>query len=112
MSNYYLHSVILKGCPYSNAAHELLTNISEFTFVDYNNKDKHKTSDISTFPQIYLKRKDSNGSLLIGGYDNIKEMYDLFHKKEYSETNINKFIENNKNWSKKSLLRFIELINS
>lgn len=111
MSNYYLHSVILKNCPYSNAAHELLNNSSEFTFVDHNNKDKYKNDNISTFPQIYLKRKDSNGSLLIGGYDNIKELHDLFHKKKYSETNINEFLKNNTNWTRKGLLRFIELIN-
>ena len=116
MNNYYLHSVILKNCPYSNAAHELLQNNSKIkkkiTFINDSNKEKYKTNQINTFPQIYLKRQNKNGSLLIGGYTEFKQLFDLFYKTKYSHDNVTQIINNNNKWSKKSLLRFIQLINS
>ena len=115
MDTYYLHSIILEGCPYSTAAYELLKSFpkikSKITFVNSNNKENYKTDKINTFPQIYLKRHNKNGSLLIGGYTELKNLLDLFHKQKYSEDNVKKFINDNKDWSKKSILRFIELIN-
>ena len=46
-SEYYLYCVILKNCPYSEAAHSLLnsyTNIKkEFTFVNHDDKENYKT---------------------------------------------------------------------
>ena len=116
MNNYYLHSVILENCPYSNLAYKLLSEHpsikTTFTIVNDINKDNYKTDDIKTFPQIYLKRYNKNGSLLIEGYTKLKELFDLFYNKIYSEENITKFINNNNKWSRKSLLRFINLINS
>jgi len=115
MNNYYLHSVVLQNCPYSNAASELLNKHSnikkEIISVNSNNKDDYKTKLISTFPQIYLKKTNKSGSLLIGGYSELKNLFDLFHKTTYSDKKITQFIDNNKNWSKRALLRFIELIN-
>jgi len=115
MSNYYLHAVILVGCPYSAAAQELLKNKSniktKFTFVNYENKENYKTEEIKTFPQIYLKKNNSNGSLLIGGYDKLKNIFETYYKEKYSLDKINNYIKDNNNWSKKSLLRLIELIN-
>ena len=115
MTNYYLHAVILAGCPYSLAAYELLNNKPnikiKFTHINYENKDNYKTSDIQTFPQIYLKKNNTNGSLLIGGYNELKNMFNSFYKERYSSDKVNNYIKDNKNWSKKSLLRFIELIN-
>jgi glutaredoxin len=115
MDTYYLHSIILEGCPYSTAAHKLLKSFpkikSKITFVNSNNKENYKTDKINTFPQIYLKRYNKNGSLLIGGYTEFKKLLDLFHTQKYSEANVNKFINDNKDWSKKSILRLIELIN-
>ena len=116
MSNYYLHSVILKDCSYSKAAYKLLKKHQDvrtiFTFVNHYNKENYKNNDINTFPQIYLKKNNRTGSLLIGGYDDLKILFDLFYKKKYSNDNIDEVINNNKNWTKKSLLRFIQLINS
>lgn len=115
MSDYYLYSVILKNCPYSMAAYNLLKTDSKikkkFLFVDNYNKEKYKTDMISTFPQIYLKRYNKNGSLLIGGYSDLKILFNLFYKKKYSDNDVEKFITDNSKWSKKSLLRFIQLIN-
>jgi len=115
MSNYYLQAVILENCPYSNAATKLLKNNqsnTHFTIINNTNKDNYKTKDIDTFPQIYLKRYNKNGSLLIGGYTNLEELFNLFYKKNYSNENITNFIDNNNKWSRKPLLRFINLINS
>lgn len=115
-NNYYIQSVILQNCPYGNAARELLKNYSNIKYkeiiVTELNKENYKTEKINTFPQIYLKRYNRNGSLLIGGYTELKELFDLFYNKKYSTDKIINFINNNNNWSKKSLLRFIYLINS
>jgi len=120
MNNYYLHSIILKNCPHSIAAYQLLKNIhnnkSQITIVDINDKEKYKTDNIQTFPQIYLKRQNRKGSLLIGGNDELQKLFKLFHKTKYPNNNkfdeaINEVINNN-NLSKKSIFRFIDLINS
>ena len=114
MNNYYLHTIILKNCPFSIAAYKLLKKYhnTKFTIVNDTNKENYKTDDINTFPQIYLKRYNKNGSLLIDGYTKLRELFDLFHNKSYSDKNITEFINNNKKWSRKSLIRFINLINS
>lgn len=112
MSNYYLYSVILKDCFYGNEVYKMLIKYprSKFKNVDETNKEKYK-KDMNTFPQIYLKKDNHKDSLLIGGYDKLKELFDLFYKKKYSKNNVDDFIKLNNNFSKKALLRFIELIN-
>ena len=113
MTNYYLHLVILENCPFSNAAKELLANHpkikTKLTIVNNNNKDNYKTSEINTFPQIYLKKNNHVGSLLIGGYTEFKKLFDQYYKMKYSSDKITKI---NDKWSKRALLNFIILINS
>lgn len=112
MTNYYLQLVILENCSYSNAAKELLQNHkikTKIISVNYANKDNYKTEEINTFPQIYLKKNNNNGSLLIGGYTDLKKLFDQYYKIEYSSDKI-KLI--NDKWSKRALLNFIILINS
>jgi glutaredoxin len=115
-SKYHLFVIVLKNCPYGNAALKLLEEkncknkiIKNITHED---KDMYKTSLIDTFPQIYLKKNDSKDSLLLGGYSDLKEVYDNFYNLNYDESKekINKFIEEKK-WAKKSTLRLITLIN-
>ena len=115
MSNYYLQTTILENCPYGTATLELLNkhNIkTNIISVNQNNKDNYKTEAIQTFPQVYLKKKNSNGSLLLGGYDALESFIEKFKLQSYSKKNIDQFIENNKMWSRKATLRFIEMINS
>jgi len=115
MSNYYLHIVALINCPYSNASIELVKDQkfkSVITKVDNNNKDNYKTDDIDTFPQIYLKKNNNPGSLLLGGHTELKKFFDTFHVTEYKKENVDKFIEQNTRWTKKPVLRLIELINN
>jgi glutaredoxin len=114
MSQYYLHLVVLENCPYSEAALSFLNNYkkikTDITRINHSNKENYKTNDINTFPQIYLKKNGSNGSLLLGGYTELKKAFDLFYHSKYNHDNIKKF--KNKYWSKKSILRLIELINN
>jgi glutaredoxin len=115
MSKYYLHAVVLEGCPYSNNAVKLLNNYNNIkkniTTIQYNEKEKFKTNEINTFPQIYLKKNNSNGNLLLGGYSELKDFVDNFQNKKYDENSLNNFINKNNKWSKKATLRLIELIN-
>jgi len=109
---YYLFIVVLEGCPYSNAALELLTD-NKINFkslkVTSNEKEKYKTGEISTFPQIYLK-KNSN-SLLLGGYSDLKVFFETFNNQPYDIKNVNEFQRKYLKWNKHSVLRLIELIN-
>jgi glutaredoxin len=114
MSNYYLYGVILDGCPYSIGAKNFLddyTNIEkEYIIINQTEKEKYKTEDIQTFPQIYLKKKNTTGSLLIGGFNDIKHIFELFHKK-YEKKTLTQFLTKYRSISKRSALRLIELIN-
>jgi glutaredoxin len=114
-NDYYIYAVILKNCPYSSAAYELLNSFKnikkEFTFIRREEMDSYRTEDISTFPQIYLKRENSKGNKLIGGYDDLKRIKDTFYNK-MNEKDLKSYLSNNNSWNKKTLLRLIELINS
>lgn len=112
MSNYSLLIIVLEGCGYSKAAIDFLEpyNIKKkFINIKYDEKDKYKTSSIQTFPQIYLKKNKS--TLLLGGYEDLVEAFNMFYKK-YNKQDIITFKKNNLDWSEKSKLRLIELINS
>jgi len=115
MNNYYLYCIILKGCPYSQLASDLLNNNNikqtKMNIINRDEMDKYKTEKINTFPQIYLKKKNSKGSLLIGGYTELKSIFDKFYKNTLNKSQIKEFYDKNK-WSKKSTLRLIELINN
>ena len=114
-NDYYLFCVILENCPYSIAAHELISSYKnikkEFTFIKRNDMENYKTELISTFPQIYLKKYNTNGTQLIGGYDEFTKIINLFYKK-IDKQNIDDYLQLNNLWNKKSLLRLIQLINS
>lgn len=114
MSKYYINAIILNGCGYSKAANDLLDKYSNikktYVFVDYAEKDKYKTDLIETFPQIYLKKENTNYSLLLGGYSELQSFINTFYG-NYDDNIINKFMKNNPLWSKKGTLRLIELIN-
>jgi len=107
-------AILLKNCGYSNAAHELLQSHNiplKLIWVDDSNKNVYKTQQIDTFPQIYLKRKTSKGTLLLGGYNDLSNVISIFYKQKISDDNINNWTNKSK-WSKKSTLRLIQLINS
>ena len=113
---YYLKLIYLQDCPYSNAAEQLILNNkikSKIVKINQNEKDKFKTDYINTFPQIYLEKENSKGSLLIGGYDILKEIYDNVKSKKdlkLIQKNIKDIVKTS-NLSKKSILRLVELLN-
>ena len=59
-SKYYIYAILLKGCSYSNAALELLKNHNiknQIEIVTFENKEKFKLENYSTYPQIFLKKE-------------------------------------------------------
>ena len=111
---YYLFVVTLEDCPYSMAALDLLNSFKikyKHLKVNRNEKEKFKTVEINTFPQIYLKKTKTNDSLLLGGYSNLKEFVDTFINQKYDEKKILQFQNKYQLWHKKPILRLIELFN-
>ena len=111
---YYLKLISLENCPYSEAANQLVNsnNIkSEIYIVKQKEKNKFKTTKIRTFPQIYLKKKNSSGDVLIGGYSNLKSYFDDINNDKINITNMKNKIMNEVNGiSEKGALRLIELL--
>ena len=76
--------VALEGCPYSAQAVDLLTAMSQrhpnfkfkVTWVNASNKQKYKTPDRQTFPQISFQVKTTRGvqSIYVGGCENLEEL--------------------------------------
>jgi hypothetical protein len=110
---YTIKAIILENCSYSDAAFKLLQihNINhEIVNVNQETKHLYKTDKIDTFPQLYMEREDRKGSLLLGGYDELKSTIDLFLHNKYNVNHVKEFM-NKYNWSKKATLRLIQLIN-
>jgi glutaredoxin len=113
MDKYFIKALLLEGCSYSIATHELIKNHqipADITWIEQANKENYKNELINTFPQIYLKKINNNGNLLLGGYTELEYFISTFLGQKISETNINNWIEKTK-WSKKSTLRLIQLVN-
>ena len=109
---YYLYIITLKDCPYSIAALKLLDSLNieyKHRIVSQTNKEKYKTKEIDTFPQIYLVKDGTK--LLLGGYDKLKEFIKVFKNQEYNKKNILDFQNEYKLWNKKSILRLLTIIN-
>jgi len=109
---YYLKIFIIEKCSYCDKLLILLKKYKKIRIdvvnIKEKNKNKFKTKDIKTFPQIYLKKNNSNGSLLIGGYDDIKYIENSIINDIDKSYKIIKKKYNN--FSKKSILRIIELL--
>jgi glutaredoxin len=87
---YKLKVIVLENCPYSIAAVDLLTNYNipfEKILVKQNNKEKFKTVEISTFPQIYMI--NNKEQLLLGGYSDLEEIMHIIN----SSKNLDKIKE-------------------
>ena len=108
---YYLYIITLENCPYSIAALKLLDSLNikyKHLIVNQTNKEKYKTEEINTFPQIYLVKDDTK--LLLGGYSDLKEFIDKFINQIYNKETFLKFQNKYKLWKKKSILRLLEII--
>lgn len=108
---YYLYIITLEDCPYSIAALKLLDSLNieyKHLIVNRINKEKYKTEEINTFPQIYLVKDDKK--LLLGGYSDLKEFIDKFINQIYNKETFLKFQQKYKLWNKKLILRLLEII--
>lgn len=109
--SYYLHILSLRNCPYSEEVEDIVKNNninSNIIKIERSNKELYKTKDISTFPQIYFKKYNSKGSVLLGGNENLKNIMSV------KGQNLNvqeKHLKKIYNFSRKTILRLIELIN-
>ena len=113
MNNYYIKAFLLENCPYGALAEELLkkNNIPyKKIMINKKNSELYKSKLINTFPQLYLKKKNTSGNLLLGGYTELKTFINDFKTKTIDTVKINDFMKNTK-WSKKATLRLIQLIN-
>ena len=72
-------------------------------------KTKYKTDEISTFPQVYLVKKNTIGELLVGGCDDTKKIIEVISSNK-KINKINMLISQlYPSWSEKAKLRLIEL---
>jgi glutaredoxin len=113
MSNYFIKAILLEACPYSISTNNLLKTHklpSNIIWIKHEEKEKFKTEQINTFPQIYLCKINTKGNLLLGGHDDFNQFIDTFKKKTLKENNIINFMKKY-DWSRKSTLRFIQLVN-
>ena len=113
---YSLIVILLNNCSYSISAKELLDSKKikyKSLNISYEDRDKYVTSEIDTFPQIYLINKTTKTTLLLGGYCDLKYFYDLFiNNNKYlkiNDENYKIFLSKYKFWTKKSLLRLVEI---
>ena len=108
---YTIYIYIIDFCPASENALKILKNIKhKKILVPPDKKHLYKNKHINTFPQIYLKKDTTIGSLLIGGSDDLDFIIDLLRK--YKDLNkLNKILNKkyNNKWSNKAILRLIEL---
>lgn len=111
---YYIDVISLEGCPYSSSAEDLLTLKKvnyKLTKVKYDEKEMHKNDEIATFPQIYLKKKNSSGKMLIGGYDNLKDIYNKIATSKSIDSMVKSVSKSvGRNFNKKTILRLVELL--
>ena len=73
----YIIGYILKGCPYSMMANDILKQNpnNQLIYVDPSEKDKYKKlNHMSTFPQIFYIKDGQR--IKIGGYDDLSSLLD------------------------------------
>jgi glutaredoxin len=109
---YKLKVIVLENCPYSIAAVELLTNYNipfEKILVKQNNKEKFKTSEIATFPQIYMI--NDKEQILLGGYSDLEEIIDIINSSKNLDKIKEKLREKYSNYKniQRIILRIIEI---
>jgi glutaredoxin len=106
---YSLKALVLEGCPYSKQLKDLLKEYNiktEYINISWNDKDKYKTKEISTFPQVYMIDNNSK-SILIGGYSDVKNIIDIIKNNNYD--NVKKKLSKYQSLPNKTFLRLIEI---
>lgn len=83
--------IALEGCPYSERAVDILKFLTntEVIWIDHESKNKYKTPDRQTFPQItytYKKKNGKNETVFIGGLSELEKLIEL--KKETIKSHV------------------------
>ena len=111
---YYLSINSLEGCPFSIGVESLLQQHdkipNEINKISQLEKHRFKNDDISTFPQVYLKKYNSKGSILLGGNSDFKELLEI-SKIPNLDIQLEKLTKKYPRISKKVKLRIIEIFN-
>lgn len=111
---YYLKVILLENCPFCKKTKDILDKYKfkkNIVNVTNNDKEKWKSDQIKTFPQIYLMRQGKKNHLLLGGFSDLNFIHNEILKLD--DKNLTK-IKNNitskyNHISNKSSLRIIEL---
>lgn len=114
MNNYYIKILALQNCMYSLNSIKLLNDNKiphKIVDIDNNNKELYKNNLISTYPQIFLKKKNTKGNLLLGGFNDLNLFLNKFKNNKLNKDDIEEFC-NKYNWSRKATLRLIQLVNN
>ncbi len=113
MNNYFLKIILLEDCPYSIALDKLIKNNNipnKSIWISHSQKNNYKTDQIETFPQIYLNKINNKDNILFGGYDDFNNFFLEFKSQKLLDNKVQTYM-NKLNWSKKAVLRLIQLIN-
>jgi len=107
---YSLKANVLEGCPYSENLIILMNKYKipiEYKRIKYMDKEKYKTDEIRTFPQVYLQYNKK--TLLVGGFDDMNEILDIIKLNKLNS--IKKKISNKySDWNNMMILRLIQLL--
>lgn len=116
--NNYLYIISLRYCPYCINTRKLLkeNNIRhQDNIIPDQEKNKYKTPEISTFPQIYYVKNNLNKKKLIGGNSDLEDIIELSNNIKTDTKNmdnlINKFLSTHPRINKKLILKVLYLIN-
>ena len=107
---YYLEINSLEGCSYSQEVNSLVKNHNinaNINIISQNEKHLYKNQQINTFPQVYLKKYNSAGSILLGGNSDFKEILSMNNKT--LDLQLKLLSDKYNSISKKTKLRIIEL---
>ena len=107
---YYLQVNSLIGCPYSIDLENIIKTKkihAEINKISSDEKHLYKNELISTFPQVYLKKFNSQGSILLGGNSDIKEI--LNNNNKTFEEQLQFLNKKYPKISKKAKLRILQL---
>lgn len=100
--------ISLNNCVWSMASEEYFKHIKnkEIIRVSEEEKEEYKNEKIQTFPQIYLYNENTN--LLLGGFEDSKEIYDNITSTKNVDDMINTLNKKYSENTRKQNLRIIE----
>lgn len=109
----YIKAILLENCIFSQKTYKLLKKYDiPCKIIIIKQKDKHLyiSNLIKTYPQLYLNRINIKGNVLLGSYNDFKEIINNL-KISINNKNIIKLKEKY-NWSNVLIIYLMNLFNS